>query len=120
MPVKVLLQEIRKSKGLSQNDLARRTGMSPQNIQKIEQGEAKSLTFRTLGLFCQALNCQPGDILVYENDPEDTSPDMTNPTREIQKSKFFSEREKGNSQRKALSPLRTVYFDIELSRHNSA
>lgn len=70
MSVKVLLQEVRKSKGLSQNELARLTNMSPQNIQKIEQGEAKSLTFKTLSKFCQALQCQPGDLLVYENQPE--------------------------------------------------
>ena len=43
MPVKVLLQEIRKSKGLSQNELARLTNMSPQNIQKIEQGQGKRI-----------------------------------------------------------------------------
>ncbi len=71
--MKVLLQEIRKSRGLSQNDLARLTRMSPQNIQRIEQGEAKSLTFKTLALFCRVLHCQPGDILVYEDDPNDAS-----------------------------------------------
>ena len=70
MSVKVLLQEVRKSRGISQNELARLTEMSPQNIQKIEQGEAKSLTFKTLAKFCQALNCQPGDLLVYENNYE--------------------------------------------------
>ena len=67
MSVKVLLQEVRKSKGLSQNQLARLTNMSPQNIQKIEQGEAKSLTFNALNRFCQVLQCQPGDLLIYEN-----------------------------------------------------
>ena len=68
--MKVLLQEVRKSKGLSQNDLARLTQMSPQNIQKIEQGDAKSLTFITLGRLCKALGCQPGDLLIYEDDPD--------------------------------------------------
>ena len=70
MPVKVLLQEVRKSRDLSQNELARLTKMSPQNIQKIEQGEAKSLTFKTLTKFCQVLECQPGDLLVYEENLE--------------------------------------------------
>lgn len=71
MPVKVLLQEVRKSQGLSQNDLARLIQMSPQNIQKIEQGDAKSLTFVTLERLCKALNCQPGDLLIYEDEPID-------------------------------------------------
>lgn len=70
MTVKVLLQEVRKSKGLSQNELARLTSMSPQNIQKIEQGEAKSLTFKTLSKFCRVLKCQPGDLLMYEDELE--------------------------------------------------
>ena len=70
MLVKVLLKEVRKTRGLSQNELARLTQMSPQNIQKIEQGEAKSMTFKTLGRFCQALKCQPGDLLVYIDDSE--------------------------------------------------
>lgn len=63
--MKVLLQEVRKSRGLSQNDLARISSMSPQNIQKIEQGDAKSITFQTLERLCKALNCQPGDLLVW-------------------------------------------------------
>ncbi len=70
MLVKVLLKEVRKTRGLSQNELARLTQMSPQNIQKIEQGEAKSMTFKTLGRFCQALKCQPGDLLVYIEDSD--------------------------------------------------
>ena len=71
MPVKVLLQEVRKSQGLSQNELARLIQMSPQNIQKIEQGDAKSLTFITLERLCKALGCQPGDLLIYEDEPGD-------------------------------------------------
>jgi putative transcriptional regulator len=66
--VKVLLQEVRRANGLSQNELARLTRMSPQNIQRIEQGEAKSLTFATLERLCEVLHCQPGDILIYDSD----------------------------------------------------
>lgn len=68
--MKVLLQEVRRSRGLSQNELARLTRMSPQNIQKIEQGDAKSLTFITLGRLCKVLVCQPGDLLIYEDEPD--------------------------------------------------
>lgn len=67
MLVKVLLKEVRVSKNLSQNDLARLTEMSLQNIQKIEQGRAKSLTFSALAKFCHVLNCQPGDLLIYDS-----------------------------------------------------
>lgn len=68
--MKVLLQTVRKMKGLSQNELALLTRMSPQNIQKIEQGDAKSMTFNALGRFCKVLQCQPGDLLIYEDEPD--------------------------------------------------
>ncbi len=97
MPVKVLLQEVRKSKGISQNELARLTQMSPQNIQKIEQGDAKSLTFKTLGKFCQALECQPGDLLVYENDTQPESQPNSD-----EKKQRLSKSQKGYTQNNTL------------------
>jgi len=63
--VKVLLKRVRESKGLSQNELARITKMSPQNIQKIEQGLSKSITYETLDRLCSALGCQPGQLLEW-------------------------------------------------------
>jgi putative transcriptional regulator len=68
MPVLVKLKNTREAKGFSQNELARRTGYSLQNIQKIEQGRAASITFDALGRFCKVLECQPGDILEWQPD----------------------------------------------------
>jgi putative transcriptional regulator len=68
MPVLVKLKKTREAKGLSQNELARKTGYSLQNIQKIEQGRAASITFDALGRFCEVLECQPGDILEWRPD----------------------------------------------------
>ena len=65
MAVNILLKQIRESQGLSQNDLARLIDMSPQNIQKIEQGLSKSITYDMLGRLCKNLRCQPGDLLEY-------------------------------------------------------
>ena len=48
MSVQVKLKGVRVAKGLSQNELARRTGFSLQNIQKIEQGRASSITLMHL------------------------------------------------------------------------
>ncbi|KYC35456.1 XRE family transcriptional regulator [Scytonema hofmannii PCC 7110] len=56
------LKEIRNLRGLSQNELARICEMSVTNIQKYEQQKMRSIPFETLTLFCQALNCQPGDL----------------------------------------------------------
>jgi putative transcriptional regulator len=68
MSVLVTLKKVRESRGLSQNELARRTGYSLQNIQKIEQNRSLSITFEALEKFCQMLQCQPGDILRWEED----------------------------------------------------
>ncbi|NJM90615.1 MAG: helix-turn-helix transcriptional regulator [Hydrococcus sp. RU_2_2] len=103
MPVKVLLQEVRKLKGLSQNELARLTDMSPQNIQKIEQGEAKSLTFKTLERFCKVLNCQPGDLLVYEDDFDSEPQKLADSQKEEKTSKRHS---KDSDQPNAAHPPR--------------
>lgn len=68
--MKITLRQVRESRGLSQNGLAQAVGMSLQNIQKIEYGQAKSLTLTALDKLCGALNCQPGDLLVYSPDKD--------------------------------------------------
>lgn len=63
--MKIRLKEVRLSRQLSQNKLAQLVGMTLQNVQRIEYGEAKSIPLETLDKLCQALNCQPGDLLVW-------------------------------------------------------
>jgi len=62
--VKIELKSVRESRGLSQNGLARITGMSPQNIQKLEQGRSTGFQLDTLECLCDALNCAVGDLIV--------------------------------------------------------
>jgi putative transcriptional regulator len=56
------LKDIRNRREISQNELARLCEMSVTNIQKYEQQKMKSIPFDTLALFCQILNCQPGEL----------------------------------------------------------
>jgi putative transcriptional regulator len=56
------LKDIRNKREISQNELARLCEMSVTNIQKYEQQKMKSIPFDTLALFCQILNCQPGEL----------------------------------------------------------
>ncbi|MDJ0800582.1 MAG: helix-turn-helix domain-containing protein [Calothrix sp. MO_167.B12] len=70
MAVLITLKKIREAKGISQNDLARITGYSVQNIQKIEQGRVSSLTLDAFDRFCKALGCLPGDLLKYLPDDD--------------------------------------------------
>jgi putative transcriptional regulator len=70
MAVLITLKKVRESKGISQNELARRTGYSLQNVQKIEQGRVASLTLEALDRFCKVLECFPGDLLEYTPDED--------------------------------------------------
>lgn len=70
MIVFIALKKLREAAGLSQNDLARKTGYSPQFIQKIEQNKVKSLTLDAAARFCEALNCKPGDLLEEGEPPK--------------------------------------------------
>lgn len=64
MAVEIRLKQVRESRGLSQFELAQKTGMSPQNIQKLEQGRAKGIQLDTLDSLCSALECEIQDLLV--------------------------------------------------------
>ncbi|AOW78163.1 transcriptional regulator [Colwellia sp. PAMC 20917] len=50
------------------NDLALSVGITPQNLSVLKSGRAKAIRFSTLEAICQTLDCQPGDILLYEKD----------------------------------------------------
>lgn len=48
-------------------DLAAEIGLSVTNLSLLKTGKAKGVRFETLAAICQALDCQPGDLLVFEN-----------------------------------------------------
>lgn len=48
-------------------DLAAEIGLSVTNLSLLKTGKAKGVRFETLAAICQTLDCQPGDLLVYEN-----------------------------------------------------
>jgi len=64
------LREMRTLKNLSQGKLARLCDMSVTNIQKYEQGRVNSIPFKTLELFCNILECEPGDLIVKIKDSD--------------------------------------------------
>lgn len=49
-------------------ELAEQVNISPTNLSILKTGKAKAVRFTTLDAICQALNCQPGDILEYVPD----------------------------------------------------
>ncbi|MEA5504763.1 helix-turn-helix transcriptional regulator [Halotia wernerae UHCC 0503] len=110
MPVLVKLKNAREIKGLSQNELARRTGYSLQNIQKIEQNRAASITFNALGKFCQVLECQPGDILEWEPDNNDDESSLSS-TKEIAQTALNGIDAKSNLSKRANRQANIIVFD---------
>jgi len=53
---------------MSLNELAERVGISNVNLSKIKTGKISAIRFSTLNAICNALKCQPGDILEYVSD----------------------------------------------------
>lgn len=49
-------------------DLAETVGITVQNLSILKTGKAKAIRFSTLSSICEALNCQPGDILEFKSE----------------------------------------------------
>ena len=54
---------------MSSGELAQRVGITAANLSILKTGKAKAIRFSTLEALCQALDCQPGDLLEYVPDP---------------------------------------------------
>ena len=53
---------------MSSGELSQKVGISPANISILKTGKAKAIRFSTLDALCDALECDPGDILEYKAD----------------------------------------------------
>lgn len=51
---------------MSLTELSQQVGITVANLSILKTGKAKAVRFATLDAICQALDCQPGDILVCE------------------------------------------------------
>lgn len=55
---------------MSVTELSERVGITIANISILKNGKAKAIKLDTLNKICQALDCQPGDILEYAPDED--------------------------------------------------
>jgi putative transcriptional regulator len=53
---------------MSLNELSEKVGVTLSNLSILKTGKAKAVRFSTLDSICQVLECQPGDILEYQED----------------------------------------------------
>ena len=60
------LDRVMADRKISLKDLSDRIGLSNVNLSKMKTGKISAIRFSTLEAICEALNCQPGDILEYD------------------------------------------------------
>ena len=53
---------------MSVTELSERLGITMANVSILKNGKAKALKVTTLAKLCEALDCQPGDLLEYRNE----------------------------------------------------
>jgi putative transcriptional regulator len=68
MPITVNLDVMLARRKMRSKELAERIGITEQNVSLLKSGKVKGVRFDTLALICEALDCQPGDILEYRDD----------------------------------------------------
>lgn len=68
MTISVKLDRVLLDRGMSLTELSERVGVTIANLSILKTGKAKAIRFSTLEAICKELNCQPGDILFYDED----------------------------------------------------
>ena len=71
MPVRVRLDRLLLERRMSLTELADRVGVTIANLSILKTGKARAMRFSTLAALCRELDCQPGDLLLYEPGPAD-------------------------------------------------
>ena len=68
MAVVVNLDKLLVEKKMTSRALAAFVGITEQNLSLLKSGKVKGIRFDTLSRICEALECQPGDIVAWEPD----------------------------------------------------
>lgn len=64
------LDRVMADRKMSLNELSEKVGIANVNLSKIKTGKVSAVRFSTLAAICEALHCQPGDILEYSEDED--------------------------------------------------
>jgi putative transcriptional regulator len=65
MPIIVNLDVMLARRKMRSKELAERIGITEQNVSLLKSGKVRGVRFDTLARICDALDCQPGDILEF-------------------------------------------------------
>lgn len=67
MAIVINLDVIMAKRKMSLNELSEKVGLTLANLSILKTGKAKAIRFSTLEALCQALDCQPGDLIAFVN-----------------------------------------------------
>lgn len=70
MAIVVNLDVMLAKRKMSLTELSEKVGVTMANLSILKKGKARAIRFTTLEAICVALDCQPGDILEYNNEDE--------------------------------------------------
>ena len=68
MAIILRLDRMMADRKISLNELSEKVGIANVNLSKIKPGKVSAIRFSTLNAICDALDCQPGDILEFQKD----------------------------------------------------
>lgn len=66
MKIVIRLDEMMLKRNISLNELSSRVGITLSNLSILKNQKAKAIRLSTLAAICEALDCQPGDLIVYQ------------------------------------------------------
>ena len=72
MGIIVNLDVVMAQRKMSLNELSDKVGLTLANLSILKTGKAKAIRFSTLEAICKVLECQPGDILEYVEDGDNS------------------------------------------------
>ena len=75
MPIRVTLDRMLLDRRMSLTELCDRVGITMANLSILKTGKAKAVRFSTLEALCRERDCQPADLLVFEEGDEDEADD---------------------------------------------
>ncbi len=75
MAIAVKLDDLLYARRMTLTELSERVGITLANLSILKTGKARAIRFTTLEALCEALGCQPGDLLKFEGAGEARPPE---------------------------------------------
>ncbi len=72
MPIIINLDVMMAKRKIGLVELADKVGITPANLSILKNNKARAVRFSTLDMLCRELQCQPGDILEYKAETDES------------------------------------------------